>query len=226
MFYYNQSWIIFILPALLFSMYASAKVQNAYKKYKNQNSYLGMTGAEVAKRILANNDIVNIAVVKVSGVMTDHYDSRNSVIRLSQDVYSGTSIASIAIAAHEAGHAVQLAEGYLPLKIRHALVGVTSFATSASYIFILLGFFFDAFFGRIGIVLFLIIFIFQVVTLPVEYNASSRAVDELVAVGAQNEDINSAKKMLNAAALTYVAAMLTALAEVLRLISIFGRRRD
>lgn len=226
MFYYDQSWIIFILPALLFSMYASAKVQNAYNKYKNKNSYLGMTGAEVAKRILANNNIVNIAVVKVSGVMTDHYDPRNNVIRLSQEVYSGTSIASISIAAHEAGHAVQLAEGYLPLKIRHALVSVTSFATSASYIFILLGFFFNAFFGRIGIALFLIIFIFQVVTLPVEYNASSRAVNELVAVGAQNEDVNSAKKMLNAAALTYVAAMITALAQVLRLISIFGRRRD
>lgn len=226
MYIYDSSWLIYILPALIFSMYASAKVQNAYKKYRQERSLLGLTGAEVAKRILENNNIFDIAVVKISGVMTDHYDSRNSVIRLSEEVYSGTTIASIAIAAHEAGHAVQLSEGYVPLRIRHALVGITSFATSASYIFILLGFFFNVMFGRIGIILFIIIFLFQVVTLPVEYNASSRAVDELALVGTSGEDLKGAKKMLNAAALTYVAAMVTALANVLRLISIFGKRRD
>ena len=118
-----------------------------------------------------------------------------------------------------------LEEGYLPLKIRHALVGVTSFATSASYIFILLGLFFDNFFGQIGIALFLIIFIFQVVTLPVEYNASKRALQELESVGATQSDVLASSKMLNAAALTYVAAMLTALAQLLRLLSLFGRTR-
>lgn len=224
--FYDSSWFIFILPALLFAMFASARVNSAYSKYRQQRSKLGMTGQEVASRILSNNGINDISIVRTDGVLTDHYDSRNSTIALSDEVYGGSSIASIAIAAHEAGHAVQLAEGYMPLIIRHSLVGLTQFATSASYIFILLGFFIDMFFGRIGIILFIIIFLFQVVTLPVEFNASTRAVKELAAVGAPNEDLDSSQKMLRAAALTYVAAMLTALAQVLRLLSIFGRRRN
>lgn len=207
-------------------MFASSKVNSAYQRYRQEMSYLNMTGQEVAKRILMNNGIRDISVVQTDGVMTDHYDSKNKRIALSSEVYNGSSIASIAIAAHEAGHAVQLAEGYLPLIIRHNLVGITQFSTSASYIFILLGFFVDVFFGKIGIILFIIIFLFQVVTLPVEYNASNRAVNELASVGARNEDLDRANKMLRAAALTYVAAMLTALAQVLRMVSIFGRRRD
>ncbi|NLW43209.1 MAG: zinc metallopeptidase [Tissierellia bacterium] len=223
--FYDGTWFIYILPALIFSMIASGRVQSAYNRYRQEMSMLGLTGQQVAKQILQNNGIMDIAVVRHEGVMSDHYDSRKGIIALSSDVFGGSSIASIAIAAHEAGHAVQLEEGYLPLKIRHALVGVTSFATSASYIFILLGLFFDNFFGQIGIILFLIIFVFQVVTLPVEYNASKRALQELSAVGATQSDIQASNKMLNAAALTYVAAMLTALAQLLRLISIFGRRR-
>lgn len=223
--FYDGTWFIYILPALIFSMIASGRVQSAYNRYRQEMSMLGLTGQQVAKQILQNNGIMDIAVVRHEGVMSDHYDSRKGIIALSSDVFGGSSIASIAIAAHEAGHAVQLEEGYLPLKIRHALVGVTSFATSASYIFILLGLFFDNFFGQIGIILFLIIFVFQVVTLPVEYNASKRALQELSAVGAPQSDIQASNKMLNAAALTYVAAMLTALAQLLRLISIFGRRR-
>lgn len=224
--YIDSSYFIFILPALLFAMFASSKVNSAYQRYRQEMSYLNMTGQEVAKRILMNNGIRDISVVQTDGVMTDHYDSKNKRIALSSEVYNGSSIASIAIAAHEAGHAVQLAEGYLPLIIRHNLVGITQFSTSASYIFILLGFFVDVFFGKIGIILFIIIFLFQVVTLPVEYNASNRAVNELASVGARNEDLDRANKMLRAAALTYVAAMLTALAQVLRMVSIFGRRRD
>ena len=223
--YIDSSYFIFILPALLFAMFASSKVNSAYQRYRQEMSYLNMTGQEVAKRILMNNGIRDISVVQTDGVMTDHYDSKNKRIALSSEVYNGSSIASIAIAAHEAGHAVQLAEGYLPLIIRHNLVGITQFSTSASYIFILLGFFVDVFFGKIGIILFIIIFLFQVVTLPVEYNASNRAVNELASVGARNEDLDRANKMLRAAALTYVAAMLTALAQVLRMVSIFGRRR-
>lgn len=223
--FYDGTWFIYILPALIFSMIASGRVQSAYNRYRQEMSMLGLTGQQVAKQILQNNGIMDIAVVRHEGVMSDHYDSRKGIIALSSDVFGSSSIASIAIAAHEAGHAVQLEEGYLPLKIRHALVGVTSFATSASYIFILLGLFFDNFFGQIGIILFLIIFVFQVVTLPVEYNASKRALQELSAVGAPQSDIQASNKMLNAAALTYVAAMLTALAQLLRLISIFGRRR-
>ncbi|NLD16061.1 MAG: zinc metallopeptidase [Tissierellia bacterium] len=223
--FYDGTWFIYMLPALIFSMIATGKVQSAYNKYRQEMSMLGMTGQQVAKQILQNNGIMDIAVIRHEGVMSDHYDSRKGIIALSSDVFGGSTIASIAIAAHEAGHAVQLEEGYLPLKIRHALVGVTSFATSASYIFILLGLFFDNFFGQIGIALFLIIFIFQVVTLPVEYNASKRALQELESVGATQSDVLASSKMLNAAALTYVAAMLTALAQLLRLLSLFGRRR-
>lgn len=223
--FYDGTWFIYMLPALIFSMIATGKVQSAYNKYRQEMSMLGMTGQQVAKQILQNNCIMDIAVIRHEGVMSDHYDSRKGIIALSSDVFGGSTIASIAIAAHEAGHAVQLEEGYLPLKIRHALVGVTSFATSASYIFILLGLFFDNFFGQIGIALFLIIFIFQVVTLPVEYNASKRALQELESVGATQSDVLASSKMLNAAALTYVAAMLTALAQLLRLLSLFGRRR-
>lgn len=223
--FYDGTWFIYVLPALILSMIASGRVQSAYNKYRQQISMLGLTGQEVANRILQNNGIMDIAIVRHEGTMTDHYDSNKGIIALSSEVFGGTSIASIAIAAHEAGHAVQLSEGYLPLKIRHALVGVTSFATSASYIFILMGIFFNNFFGQIGIILFLIIFIFQVVTLPVEYNASKRALNELAFVGASEGDLKDSKKMLDAAALTYLAAMLTALAQLLRLISIFGRRR-
>lgn len=224
--FYDSSWFIFVLPALLFAMFASARVNSAYSKYSKEKSYLNMTGQEVARRILMNNGINDISVIRTDGVLTDHYDSKNNTIALSDEIYGGTSVASIAIAAHEAGHAVQLEEGYLPLLIRHSLVKVTQFATSASYIFILLGFFIDMVFGRIGIILFIIIFVFQVVTLPVELNASNRAINELAAVGAPNEDLDRSQKMLRAAALTYLAAMLTALAQVLRLLSIFGRRRN
>ena len=161
--FYDGTWFIYMLPALIFSMIATGKVQSAYNKYRQEMSMLGMTGQQVAKQILQNNGIMDIAVIRHEGVMSDHYDSRKGIIALSSDVFGGSTIASIAIAAHEAGHAVQLEEGYLPLKIRHALVGVTSFATSASYIFILLGLFFDNFFGQIGIALFLIIFIFHIV---------------------------------------------------------------
>lgn len=224
--YIDLSYMIFIIPTLLFAMYASAKVRSAYEKYSRINSQILITGQEVASRILRNNNINDISVVKTAGVMTDHYDSNNKIIALSEDVYYGTTIASIAIAAHEAGHAVQLSEGYLPLIIRHSLVSVTQFATSISYILILLGFFVAPMFGRIGIIAYFIIFTFQVVTLPVEYNASSRALNELEIVGATNDDVLNSKNMLNAAALTYLAAMLTSLGQLLRLISIFGRRRD
>lgn len=223
-FYLDSGYLIFVLPALLFAMFASAKVRSAYEKYRRQASDLRLTGADVASRVLRNNNIHDINIVRVAGVMTDHYDSRNKIIALSDEVFSGTSIASIAIAAHEAGHAVQLEQGYLPLIIRHSLVKITQFATSVSYLLIILGFMIDIIFGKIGIIMYLIIFIFQVVTLPVEYNASSRALNELYAVGASDGDIQSSKKMLNAAALTYLAAMLTALAQLLRVIGLFGRK--
>lgn len=223
---YNYSYLIYMLPALLFAFYASHRVSSSYNKYCREKSQLGLSGQEVARRILLNNGIKDIAIVKGHGQLTDHYDSTNSRISLSEEVFFGTSIASIAVAAHEASHAVQLEEGYLPLKIRHSLVGITQIASNASYFLILLGMFVNTFFAKIGILLYMVIFIFQVVTLPVEYNASSRAINELSLLGAGDSDISSSRAMLKAAALTYLAAMLTSLAEVLRLISIFGDRRD
>lgn len=223
--YGGISGYIWILPALIFSLYASTKLRSAYSKYGQMRSNLGMTGEQVAKAVLRRNNISDISVTRTSGTLTDHYDSRNKIIALSDAVYSGSSIASIAVAAHEAGHAVQLAEGYLPLQIRHTMVGITSIATSASYLFIMLGLFINETFALVGIIMFGIIFIFQVVTLPVEYNASNRAVAELVAIGADQQDEEASKKMLNAAALTYVAAMVTALLELLRVIAMFGNRR-
>lgn len=225
-YFYGTSYWIYILPALVIAMFASAKVQSAYGKYRKQRSNLALTGYEVANLILKNNNIFDIQVVRVNGTMTDYYDSSRKIIALSDEVYSGRSIASMAIAAHESGHAVQLAEGYLPLKLRHSLVNVTQFATSISYLLILLGIFIAPSFGKVGILAYFIIFIFQLVTLPVEYNASSRALNELAKIGADHEDLHGSKKMLNAAALTYLAAMITALMQLLRLISIFGRRRD
>lgn len=224
--FYDETWIIFVLPALIFSMIASKRVQSAYSKFRRIKSELGITGYEVAKQILSNHSMRDIVVVETPGVLTDHYDSNKGIIALSNEVFYGNSVASIAIAAHEAGHAVQLQEGYLPLKIRHSLVSITNFATNVSYIFILMGFILDKFFGLIGIALFIVIFLFQVITLPVEYNASSRALDELSLVGASENDLALSKKMLSAAALTYLAAMITALGQLLRLISIFGKRRD
>lgn len=224
--YYANNYLVYFILPLLLAIYSNFLIKKAYREYRSKRSNLGLSGYEVANLILRNNNIYDIKVIRAKGTLTDHYDSSKKIIALSDEVYSGNSIASISIAAHEAGHAVQLAEGYLPLIIRHRLVGVTQFATNISFILILLGFFVAPSFGRVGIIAYFVIFIFQLVTLPVEFNASSRALSELSKIGANSLDLTGAQKMLKAAALTYVAATVNSLVELLRLINIFGKRRD
>lgn len=225
-YYYDIQGLLIMLPAFLFALFASAKVKGSYNKYSRINSRLGKTGAEVAREILQRNGIYDIRVIRSQGILTDNYNAANKLIALSPEVYDDYSIASISIAAHESGHAVQMQEGYIPLVIRHSLVGVTNFAVNASYIFIILGLFISEAFAKIGIIMFIVIFLFQVVTLPVEINASHRALDELVDIGIDEDERRECKSMLTSAALTYVAAMATALSELLRIINLFNRRRD
>lgn len=225
-YYYDINSLMIMLPAFLFALFASFKVKSSYNKYSRIKSDLGMTGAQVAKQILNRNGIYDINIVRINGTLTDYYDSKSKILALSSGIYDGNSIASISVAAHESGHAVQMAEGYVPLIIRHAMVGITNIATNVSYMFIILGLLVSEKFATIGIIMFLIIFLFQVVTLPVEINASHRALDELVAIGVSDKERKSCRNMLKSAAMTYVAAMATALSELIRVINMFNRRRD
>ena len=225
---YQMQGLQYLIPAMLISLLAQGLISSRYSKYKTVNSNLNLTGAEVAKTILKNNGIGYMPVSPVRGQLTDHFDPRTESISLSQEIYSGTSVASIAVAAHEVGHALQYANNYIPLKLRSALVPVTNFATQISFVFLFLGLLINPQLANIGILLFSFSFIFQLVTLPVEINASRRALAELEKIGISEETAFDSKKMLSAAALTYVAALITALMQLLRIISIFGNnnRRD
>jgi Zn-dependent membrane protease YugP len=230
MFYllYDIPSMIIFLPALIFSLYAQYKVQNTFNRYIRVANYGGYTGAEVARRILDSQGLGNIPVNMVGGYLSDHYDPRRKVLRLSEAVYNGRSIASIGVAAHEAGHAIQHARGYAPLSIRNAIVPIASFGSNAAFLFIFLGLFMGT--GTllidIGIYLFLGVVAFQLITLPVEFNASRRAVDLLTNQGfVIREEESGIRKVLNAAALTYVAAAASAIAQLLRLMMLRNRRR-
>ncbi|WP_027701541.1 zinc metallopeptidase [Metaclostridioides mangenotii] len=219
--------MIILIPALLFTMYAQFKVSSTTNKYLKVRAYSGYTGEQVAKRILSVNGLNDVRVEPIGGHLSDHYDPRKKTVRLSQDVYSGTSITSISVAAHECGHAIQHAHGYVPLNIRSSLVPVVNFASNASWILIILGFIMSGPFLKFGILLFSLTVLFQIVTLPVEFNASSRAVTQLASLGIVDEgEKKQSRKVLTAAALTYVAAALTAALQLLRLVLIAQRRND
>ncbi|NLI59972.1 MAG: zinc metallopeptidase [Clostridiales bacterium] len=227
--FYDTSSLVILLPALILSFYAQYKVQNTYSRFLKVGNYGGYTGAEVARRILDSQGLEDISVNRVGGYLSDHYDPRRKVIRLSEQVYNGRSIASIGVAAHEAGHAIQHARGYTPLSIRNAIVPIASFASQAAFIFIFLGLFLGAgtMLVDVGILLFAAVVAFQLITLPVEFNASSRAVELLSGQGfVTGSEETSVRKVLNAAALTYVAAAASAIAQLLRLLMLRGRRRD
>ncbi|MDR7869890.1 MAG: zinc metallopeptidase [Tissierellaceae bacterium] len=224
--YLDSSWFIFVLPALLFASFAQMKVKGAYNKYSRVNSGSGLTGAQVARRILDRNGLYDVVVEQTSGQLTDHYDPRRRVIRLSNTIYGGSSVASMSVAAHEVGHAIQHADGYFPLVLRNNLAPIVNFSSRFVWIFILLGFLVSPFLIEVGIALFLGVVLFQLVTLPVELNASRRALLQLEDGISPSQSLRPAKSMLNAAALTYVAATLTAIAELLRLLAIVNRRRD
>jgi len=221
-------YIIYIALLLIIPLWAQSKVKNTYKKYSKIATSSYMTGAEVARKILDDNGLYDVKIEQVKGVLSDHYDPRQKVVRLSEGNYHGQSMASSAIAAHEVGHAIQDAEAYAFLRFRSALVPVASLGSNMSFYLIIAGFIF----GMMNLVLFGIIFmsaavLFQLVTLPVEFNASSRAMTQLISSGViRNNEERETKKVLNAAALTYVAAALVAVAELVRFIMMFMASND
>ena len=233
-YYYGFDWtyLVLILPCMIFSLIASSRVNSTFQKYSQQYSQRRLTGAEAAQRVLQYNGVSGVRIERVSGNLTDHYDPRTNVIRLSDSVYDSTSTAAIGVAAHEAGHAVQYAVDYAPIKMRAAIIPLTNFGSRLAMPLILAGILltflgeFSTILVYLGIAAFGLSFVFQLITLPVEFNASRRAIRAIEdAQLLTAEEQKGAEKTLKAAAMTYVAAMAVALAQLIRLILIFGNRR-
>ena len=238
MYYYgfDMTYVVLVLPCVILAMIASYRVNSTFKKYSAQQSRRRITGAQAAERVLRNHGVTNVRIEQVSGNLTDHYDPKANVIRLSSSVYGDTSTAAIGVACHEAGHAVQYAQNYAPIKLRAAIIPVTNIGSRLAMPLILVGLLINSLiavsadvgyaFVYIGIACFGLSLVFQLITLPVEFNASRRAIraiwdSELLT----DEELKGAKKTLTAAAMTYVAAAAVALAQLLRLLLLFGRRR-
>lgn len=221
-------YIILVVPALFLSVIAQIGVKGTYKRYSGILNSRGLTGAAAAQKVLAFYGIYNVRIEQVSGKLTDHYDPRANVIRLSSGVYSGSSIAAVGVACHEAGHAAQHAQNYVPIKIRNAILPVANIGSSAGIYLAIIGYFLGySILVNIGIVLFAFVVLFQLVTLPIEFNASSRAIKVIDETGLLDvEEQIGAKKMLAAAAMTYVASLLVSIMSLLRLILRFNSRRD
>lgn len=219
------SYLMFILPALILSIYAQIKVKSTFKRYSQVRSSRGMSGVDVANTILRRNGMSGqVAVEPVAGELSDHYDPTSHKVRLSETVYGSNSIAAIGVAAHEVGHAIQHHESYGPLELRHRIVPITNFASGASFPVLLLGFFLNSpNLIMVGILLFSAVVVFHLVTLPVELNASRRAVAQLSSSGLiSGTEVPAVKKVLGAAALTYLAAALSAIATLLYYLMIFA----
>ncbi|MCR4441180.1 MAG: zinc metallopeptidase [Peptococcaceae bacterium] len=231
--YYNPFFdpsMIIVIPGLILAMYAQAKVQSTFARYLRVASGSGVTGAAVARSILDSEGIRQVEVEMIEGNLTDHYDPRTKTLRLSPQVYRGTSLASLGVAAHEAGHAIQHYAGYIPLNIRNSLVPMANFGSTLAFPLFFIGLFFSYTMVKIGIYLFAAVVLFQLVTLPVEFNASRRALVALQAGGyISTSEVKGTKAVLDAAALTYVAAALMGLLQLVRLLliaGIFGRRDE
>ena len=233
---FDMTYLLLVLPCIILSLWASSNVKNTFNKYASKRSIRGLTGAQAALNILQSNGITNIRIERVSGTLSDHFDPKTNTIRLSDDVYDSASIASIGVACHEAGHAVQHATHYLPIKLRAAVIPITNFGSKLAMPLIVIGLLLS-FLGNysytlvyIGIGCFALTLLFELITLPVEFNASYRAIQGIQQSNLLTTDeIKGAKKTLQAAALTYIAATATTLAQLLRLILLFGnrsRRRD
>lgn len=230
MFFFHW-WDFIPVPGLLIALYAQFKLRSLYSKYRDIPQSNGMTGAEVAQAILDKSGIRDVAIESCHGELTDHYDPKNKVLRLSEANFQTSSLSAIGVAAHEAGHAIQHKEKYAPLEIRMSIVGVTGFATNAGMILFFIGFIFSqGGFGvlmQLGIWLYSAIVVFQLITLPVEYDASARAKRVLADLGFVNQEEGVAiKKMLGAAALTYVAALAVAILELLKMIVMANHARN
>lgn len=231
MYYFDWTYVVLVLPCVIFSLVASASVNRTFQKYSKQLSSRRITGAEAAQRVLSANGVSGVGIEQISGSLTDHYDPKANVIRLSDDVFNSTSTAAIGVACHEAGHAVQYAQEYGPIKLRAAIIPVTNIGSKLAMPLILLGIVlsfmenFSYFFIYLGIACFGLSLVFQLITLPVEFNASRRAISAIEESGLLTQDEQKgAKKTLTAAAMTYVAATAVALAQLLRLLVIFGGR--
>ncbi|MHB2147572.1 zinc metallopeptidase [Calditrichota bacterium LG25] len=226
-FFFFDPTMILLIPAFILAVWAQIKVKSTYNKFKKVAAASGMTGAQVAKQILQRNGIYDVEIEAVAGELTDHYDPRVKKVRLSEYNYRSNSLASIAVAAHEVGHAIQHAQGYAPLKLRHAILPVTNFASYAAFPLFFIGFLFNGgMLMQLGIIFFAAVVLFHVVTLPVEFNASWRALAQLKSTGLlMSTEVTAARKVLTAAALTYVAAAAMALLQLIRLI-ILANSRD
>ncbi|MDL2287154.1 zinc metallopeptidase [Eubacteriales bacterium OttesenSCG-928-G02] len=231
--YFDWTYIVIVLPMVIFSLIASARVNSTFNKYEKVLSKKGLTGREAARMVLDNNGLSYINIEKVNGKLTDHYDPKANVIRLSESVYSSTSTAAIGVAAHEAGHAVQHSQGYTPMKIRSAIIPVTNIGSQLGMVLIMIGIimmYYSEFFINVayaGVILYSAVAVFQLVTLPVEFNASSRALASLSQYGIlDEEELKSSKKVLSAAAMTYVAALAVSIATILRFLLIIGGRSN
>ncbi len=227
--YYFDWTIIILIPAMLLTMYAQSKIQSAYRRYSRVRAQRGYTGAQTARAILNSNGLSDVNIELIGGQLSDHYDPRSKVLRLSNGVYNGNSIASNAIAAHEVGHAIQHANAYAPLKFRNAIVPVVNIASQAAMPLILAGLFVARFNSllSIGIWLFSGSVLFQLITLPVEFNASARALKQLEASGILvGSEIDEGRRVLSAAAMTYVAAAAASASQLIRLLLIKNSRDE
>ena len=227
-FYFDYYYLILVVPALMLAIWAQVQVKTTYRKYSRVPNSRGMTGAYAAQAVLNFYGITDVRIERVSGNLTDHYDPRSKVIRLSDGVYNSSTVAAVGIACHEAGHAAQHAENYAPIKIRNAIIPVCNIGSTIGIPLALIGWIFSfSILIYVGLGLYAAVFIFQVATLPVEFNASRRAIkviDETQLL--RDDEIGGAKKVLAAAAMTYVASMMVSLANLLRLLLRFSNRRD
>ncbi|MGC2872709.1 zinc metallopeptidase [Ihubacter sp. rT4E-8] len=235
MFYYDTS-IIILIPAMIFALWAQAAVKSNFSRYSKVRNQIGLTGAQAARRVLDANGLYDVQIQQIKGSLTDNYNPRNRTLNLSQDVYGVGSIAAVSVACHEAGHALQHAGGYVPLKVRNGIVPVVNLVSHLTWPLILIGiillgtgnsesWYMGNLLFNIGVIAFVCIVAFHLITLPVEFNASNRAIDQMQELGlVAQDDLRGSKKVLRAAAMTYVAALAVAVANLLRILAIRGRR--
>ena len=231
--YFDWTYVILVMPAVLFAAWASSRVNSTCAKYKNVYNSRGITGAAAARQVLDRNGLSNVRIEHIQGSLTDHYDPSANVIRLSDSVYGSSSAAAVGVACHECGHAIQHATNYLPVKIRAAIIPITNFGAKISIPLIIIGLIlasmseYGVLIAYIGIACFGLSTVFQLVTLPTEFNASKRALKTIDETGLlRGEELQQAKKVLSAAAMTYVAALAVSLAQLLRFLIIVGNRNS
>ena len=227
-FYYygiDSLYIYLVVPAIIIMLWSQIRVKTVFSKYSTQHSPL--TGADAARRVLETNGVYNVKIERVSGNLTDHYDPRTNVIRLSDSVYGANNLSAVGVAAHEAGHAVQYAKGYVPIKVRSIILPVCNLGSQLSMPLLIIGLIFNFYFlVKLGVIFFCVALLFQLLTLPIEFNASHRALVTLDNSGLIREDEKKAvRRVLSAAAITYVAALLVSLAQLIRLLAITKRNR-